>query len=141
MKKSFVVVVLFGLSLFSQAQADPPQSRSANTAKDSENDKQRKEAKQNDDNPTDTPLRNGSNEFGVFAGGGNGFGKRSSTHMLYGGGRWGKVLTDNVLHGWLRGNFEFGLEVLPIYIVFHECDDATGSEFMPVILKWNFLHH
>ena len=140
MKKMLFAIFLFSLCIFSQAQSNPSPSASEKTA--AKNDKaQRKDAKQDDDNPADTPLHNGSNEFGVFVGGGNGFGKRSSTHMLYGGGRWGKVLTDNALHGWLRGNFEFGLEVQPIYKVFQEGDDATGAAFTPVILKWNFLHH
>ncbi len=85
------------------------------------------------------PLHEGANEFAAFVGGGNGFGKRSSTDFFYAGGRWGKVLTDDRLSGWLRGNFEFALEVMPFYSVFQEGENAFGAGFTPVILTWNFL--
>jgi lipid A 3-O-deacylase len=134
----FVATVLVALATLAAAQTESQSSSSAATvSKDSKKRTEKHEAT----TPVDTPLHNGSNEFGAFVGGGNGFGKRSGTHMVYAGGRWGKVLTDDILSGWMRGNFEFQLEVLPIYKVFQEGDDATGAAFTPAILKWNFLHH
>jgi lipid A 3-O-deacylase len=139
-KKVVVAVILFALSISSWAQSNPSLPN-ANSAEKTDKDNQRKDVKEGDANPRDTPLHNGSNEYGLFVGGGNGFGKRSSTHMLYGGGRWGKVLTDDVLGGWLRGNFEFAIEAMPLYKVFQEGPDAFGIAITPTILKWNFLHH
>ena len=132
MRAIFVALLLFSATLFAQEQS------SANTTSQQKREDHKRATKKFE---SDTPLHNGANEFGAFVGGGNGFGKRSSTHMVYAGGRWGKVLTDDALSGWLRGNFEFALEVMPIYKVFQAGDDAVGASFTPVILKWNFLHH
>lgn len=139
MKNVFVATLVVALASLAAAQTQT-ESQSHSSAATISKDSRRRTEKQ-EAVASDTPLHNGANEFGAFVGGGNGFAKRSGTHMVYAGGRWGKVLTDDILSGWLRGNFEFQLEVLPIYKVFQEGDDATGAAFTPTVLKWNFLHH
>jgi hypothetical protein len=77
-------------------------------------------------------------EFDVLAGGGTGFGKRSSTQFFYAGGRFGKVLTRDAGHGWLHGNLEYVFEVLPLFAVFQPPQPTYGASFSPLDLKWNF---
>jgi len=84
-------------------------------------------------------LHQGATQLEVFAAGGNGFGKRSSTHFFYAGGRWGKVLTGQHLGGPLRGNLEFAVDVIPLYAIFEPPVNAFGAGFNPIILKWNFI--
>lgn len=139
MRKIFAATFVVAWAICVHAQTIPQANAidSANAQQDSSKDQKEKTAA----GGSDTPLHEGASEFGAFVGGGNGFGKRSATHFFYGGGRWGKVLTDDVLGGWLRGNFEFALEVMPVYSVFQEGENAFGASFTPVILKWNFVHH
>lgn len=88
---------------------------------------------------SETPvLTKGHSEWGVFTGGAQGFGKRSGTHIFFAGGRYGRVMTNEHLNGWLRGNFEARTEVLPIFHVWQAGDDATGVEVKPLVLVWNF---
>ena len=56
-------------------------------------------------------------ELGVVAGGGTGLGKSDGTQFAFGGGRAGLILTGNHLPGILRGNFEWAVDVLPLYAV------------------------
>ncbi len=53
------------------------------------------------------------------------------------GVRVGKVLTGQHLPGILRGNLEYAVDVMPIYLV-HIGDTRYGAAFNPVSLKWNF---
>jgi lipid A 3-O-deacylase len=90
---------------------------------------------------TDLPaqtLHPGATQWELFVDAGNGVGKRSSTHIFFAGGRWGMVLTPQLLHGPLRGNLEFAVDVLPGVAVFEPPVNAFGAGFTPVILKWNF---
>jgi hypothetical protein len=84
------------------------------------------------------PLKRGAVELGVFTGGGTGFGKRSSTQFFYAGGRFGKVLTPDLGHGWFRGNLEYTFDVLPFIAVMEPPRTTYGAGFNPVNLKWNF---
>jgi len=83
-------------------------------------------------------LQKGQSEWGVFTAGGNGVGKRSSTHFFYVGGRYGRVLTGDHLSGPLRGNFEVRMELIPFEAVFQPPQNAWGGEFRPLVLIWNF---
>jgi lipid A 3-O-deacylase len=83
-------------------------------------------------------LRRGSSEWGVFVGGGTGFGKRSSTQHFLVGGRWGRVWTDNIGKSWFRGNFETKVEVMPFVAYFQPPVNAYGIEIKPASLIWNF---
>jgi lipid A 3-O-deacylase len=84
-------------------------------------------------------LKQGSNEWGIFAGGGSGAGKRTNTQFLYFGGRYGRVLTPDAGPGPLRGNFELKFEVLPFEAVFQPPQNAYGVEFRPLLMTWNFI--
>ena len=84
------------------------------------------------------PLRRGAKELGIFVGGGTGTGKRSSTQMLYAGGRFGYVLTPDLFQGRMRGNIQYVFDALPIFVVFQPPQNAVGAGFSPMILKYNF---
>ena len=83
------------------------------------------------------PLHRGAKEWGVFLGGGTGFGKRSNTQMLFAGGRFGYVLTPDIFKGRMRGNIEYVFDALPLFAVFQP-QNAFGAGFNPMILKYNF---
>ena len=85
-------------------------------------------------------LTRGTWELGAFAGGGDGFGKSDNTQFLIAGGRGGLVLTKEFMPGILRGNFEWAVDVMPVYIVFPPNSGVYGGSIKPVIWKWNFTH-
>jgi lipid A 3-O-deacylase len=86
-------------------------------------------------------------DFGLFAGFATDTDSRYPTqfNFLMLGGRIGKVLTPEVGKGWVRGNFEWALDIIPVYPAFHG-DSAFGAHngvtygfgADPVVLKWNF---
>jgi hypothetical protein len=112
------------------------------------------------------PIHEGTFEFGVFASGGTGVGERSHTQFFNTGVRLGKVLTGDFGPSFLRGNFEFVGDVIPLWLIWQDsfrvrpagsvpglvaqgfAPDAPvaiavrervyGGSFHPVILKWNF---
>jgi lipid A 3-O-deacylase len=77
-------------------------------------------------------------ELGTFAGGGTGLLGASGTQYLLAGVRIGRVLTRDHLHGWLRGNFEYAGDFMPVFFVYTGNSRIYGGNFTPVILKWNF---
>ena len=85
-------------------------------------------------------LTRGTWELGVFAGGGDGLGKSDNTQFLVAGGRGGLVLTGEHLPGILRGNFEWAVEVIPVYIVFPPNRGIYGGSVKPFLWEWNFTH-
>jgi lipid A 3-O-deacylase len=52
----------------------------------------------------------------------------------------GKELTADIGHGWMRGRFEFGFDVIPIFRQFRP-QSVYGGGFEPVILRWNSSLH
>ncbi|HLJ90565.1 MAG TPA: acyloxyacyl hydrolase [Candidatus Angelobacter sp.] len=85
------------------------------------------------------PLSDQPWDFGVWFGGGFSVpGGTKDTSILNAGVRVGKVLTDNVGGSFLRGNFEWSADLLPIYYVRQPAKNAYGAGFNPVNLKWNF---
>jgi hypothetical protein len=56
------------------------------------------------------------------------------------GVRLGKVLTDDHLGGFLRGNFEWSADLMPIYYIWQPspAQNAYAAAFNPLNLKWNF---
>jgi hypothetical protein len=86
-------------------------------------------------------LRDGRNtwDFGAFLGGGTGGGKSSDTQFLYAGGRAGFVLSPDLFTSTpIRGNFEYAVEVMPVYTVFTPGGGVYGASIKPIILRWNF---
>jgi len=80
----------------------------------------------------------GTWDLGAFLGGGTGAGKSSNTQFLFAGGRAGRVLTPDVGRTFLRGNFEYAVEVMPVYTVFTPTGAVYGASIKPIILRWNF---
>ena len=83
-------------------------------------------------------LKKGAVELGVLAGGGTGLGHSGGTQFVYAGGRVGWVLTGNHLPGWLRGNFEWAVDLLPVYTVLTPGGGVYGASIKPAIWQWNF---
>jgi lipid A 3-O-deacylase len=85
-----------------------------------------------------TSLTRGTWEFGAFAGGGTGLGKSDNTQFFFAGGRVGRILTHDHLSGWMRGNFEWAVDMMPLYAVFPPQSAVYGGSFKPAIWQWNF---
>src|SRR5260370_1791096 len=83
-------------------------------------------------------LKRGAWELGVLAGGGTGLGKSSGTQFVYAGGRAGLILTGDHLPGFLHGNFEWAVDVMPLYAVLPPASAIYGGSFKPLIWQWNF---
>jgi lipid A 3-O-deacylase len=77
-------------------------------------------------------------EFGLWAAGGHSVpGGTKDTSVFDAGLRVGKILTREHLSGVLRGNFEYAVDLIPLYLV-HTGDTRYAAGFNPIILKWNF---
>lgn len=78
-------------------------------------------------------------DIGIWAGGGVSVpGGTKDTQAVNAGIRLGKVLTGNHGSNFLRGNFEWSADVLPVYYVIQPARNAFGAGFNPLNLKWNF---
>ena len=89
------------------------------------------------------PLDNQPWDFGVWAGGGFSVpGGTKDTQAINAGVRLGKVLTDDLGGGFVRGNFEWSADLIPVYYVLQPAPakNAYGAGFNPVNLKWNFTN-
>jgi lipid A 3-O-deacylase len=82
-------------------------------------------------------LPQGTWDLGVYAGGGTGLFAASNTQFVLAGGRAGRVWTRDHLRGWVRGNFEYAVEFMPVFLVFQRGQTVYGGSFSPVIGKWN----
>lgn len=77
-------------------------------------------------------------DIGVWFGGGLSVpGGTSDTRVVNAGLRLGKVLTGNHGSGFIRGNFEWSADFLPLYYVIQPGQNAYAAGFNPVNLKWN----
>lgn len=99
-------------------------------------------------------------EYGVFADGGLGTNNRDNYHFFNLGMHAGKVLTAPSGKGWLRGQFEYGVEVMPFWQAYTPVMERTncyqaaaemayctggfktggtysGVSIVPIILRWN----
>ncbi len=106
-------------------------------------------------------------EYGVLAQGGTGIADRSNYKFFSLGGHAGKVLTGNLGSGLLQGNFEYAVEVFPLWQSYTpklqkiscvlqpvggvgsdvQCSQPyptggtyTGVSVKPIILRWNLTH-
>ncbi len=84
----------------------------------------------------------GGNEIQVWAGGGHSVaGGRGNIGTFNAGLRYGWVLTDAHLPGFLRGRFEYAVDAVPVFLAFQPNNTAFGMGFDPLGLKWNFQRH
>ena len=81
-------------------------------------------------------------DFGVWFGGGFSVpGGTSDTQVVNAGVRLGKILTGNHAGGFIRGNFEWSADFMPLYYLLQPGQNAYAAGFNPVNLKWNFTSH
>jgi lipid A 3-O-deacylase len=118
------------------------------------------------ENPLDTTHGRQPWEIGaIFQGGAGVTDNRSGFKFLWAGAHAGRVLTDNAGHGFLRGNFEYAVEIFPYFEAFTpifprvSCAETSstspitcsapynvggtfhGVSITPIILRWNFARH
>ncbi len=112
------------------------------------------------DSPASAVLATRPWEFGPFFQGGVGIGDRSDFTFTSAGVRLGKVITDQHLPGFVRGQFEYAVELMPYWQSFtpaphfqetkYEYQGQTGTALLPydggtftgvsitpIILRWN----
>ena len=81
----------------------------------------------------------GGHEIQIWAGGGHSVaGGRGNTGVFNVGLRYGWVLTNSHLPGFLRGRFEYAVDAVPVFLAFQPANTAYGVGFDPLGLKWNF---
>ena len=77
-------------------------------------------------------------DTGVWLAGGHSVpGGTSGTSVFDAGLRLGRVLTHDHGPGFMRGNFEYAIDLVPLYLV-HQKSTVYGGGFNPINLKWNF---
>lgn len=82
---------------------------------------------------------NGGHEIQVWAAGGHSVpGGTQDTSVANVGLRYGWILTDPLLPGFLCGRFEYAVDAVPLFLVFQPANTAYGAGFDPLVLKWNF---
>jgi lipid A 3-O-deacylase len=84
----------------------------------------------------------GGRDLQIWTGGGHGTnGSQSGDGVFNIGARYGWILTD--VHGpsFLRGRFEYAVDVVPIFLVMQTTNTAYGFGVDPFALKWNFASH
>ncbi len=78
----------------------------------------------------------------LWTGGGHGTnGSQSGDGVFNVGARYGWILTDAHGTGFLRGRFEYAVDVVPIFVVVQRTNTAYGFGVNPFALKWNFATH
>lgn len=83
-------------------------------------------------------LRKGNWDLGVFGGAGNGLGESTGFQFVMAGVRAGRILTAERGRGWIRGNFEWAVDFIPVQFVFPGDETVYAAEIRPVVWKWNF---
>jgi lipid A 3-O-deacylase len=89
------------------------------------------------------PLDGRPWDLGLWGGGGFSVpGGTKDTHAMNLGARLGKVLTGDHLGSFLRGNFEWSADLMPVYYIWQPApaQNAYGAAFNPLNLKWNFTN-
>src|SRR5579872_1881875 len=82
-------------------------------------------------------------DFGVWVAGESGeeiTNSFSEAQILTAGVFAGRILTDEIGHGWRRGRFEYGFDLIPVFRQFRP-QSLYGAGFEPVILRWNSSLH
>jgi len=81
----------------------------------------------------------GGHDLQVWTGGGHGLnGSTASSGVWNVGARYGWILTAPHGPGFLRGQFEYAVDVVPVFVVVQRTGTAYGFGLNPFALKWNF---
>lgn len=81
----------------------------------------------------------GGHELQLWTGGGHGLnGSTASSGAWNVGARYGWILTAPHGPGFLRGQFEYAVDVVPVFLVVQRTGTAYGFGLNPFALKWNF---
>jgi lipid A 3-O-deacylase len=81
----------------------------------------------------------GGHELQLWTGGGHGLnGSTSDSGVWNVGARYGWILTSPHGPGLLRGQFEYAVDVVPVWVVVQRTGTAYGFGLNPFALKWNF---
>jgi lipid A 3-O-deacylase len=81
----------------------------------------------------------GGHDLQIWTGGGHGTnGSQSGDGVFNIGGRYGWILTNPHGPGFLRGRFEYAIDVVPLFLVTQSSGTAYGFGVNPFALKWNF---
>jgi hypothetical protein len=81
----------------------------------------------------------GGHELQVWTGGGHATnGSQSGDGVFNIGARYGWILTDAHGPGFLRGRFEYAVDVVPLFVVTQSTNTVYGFGVNPFALKWNF---
>jgi lipid A 3-O-deacylase len=84
----------------------------------------------------------GGREVQIWTGGGHGTnGSQSGDGVFNIGARYGWILMDTHGPGFLRGRFEYAVDVVPLFVVTQSTNTAYGFGVNPFALKWNFSSH
>jgi lipid A 3-O-deacylase len=84
----------------------------------------------------------GGRELQIWTGGGHGTnGSQSGDGVFNIGARYGWILTDAHGPSFLRGRFEYAVDVVPVFLVTQSTNTAYGFGVNPFALKWNFDSH
>jgi len=82
---------------------------------------------------------NSSREWQVWTGGGHGInGSQSDTGVWNLGFRYGMILTSPHGPGFLRGQLEYALDVVPVWVITQKTNTAYGGSIDPFAFKWIF---
>jgi lipid A 3-O-deacylase len=81
----------------------------------------------------------GEHDLQIWTGGGHGLnGSTANSGVWNVGLRYGWILTGPVGPGFLRGQFEYAVDVVPVFLVVQKFGTAYGFGLNPFALKWNF---
>jgi hypothetical protein len=81
----------------------------------------------------------GGHDLQLWTGGGRGLnGSTANSGVWNVGVRYGWILTAPAGPGILRGQFEYAVDVVPVFLVVQKTGTAYGLGLNPFALKWNF---
>lgn len=84
----------------------------------------------------------GGHEIQIWTTGGHGTnGITQHTGIWTAGFRYGWILTEPHGPGFLRGQFEYAVDAVPVFMLFQPTNTAYGAALNPLALKWNFDAH
>jgi lipid A 3-O-deacylase len=86
-----------------------------------------------------TVPREGGHELQLWTAGGRGLNGSTSDNGVWSlGARYGWILTRAHGPGFLRGRFEYAVDVVPVFLVAQKTGPTYGFGVDPFALKWNF---